>query len=117
MLKVYPIKPDKRSVIPAVTHADGTGRLQTVSIHHLVGHRLIKTFEKQTGVLILLNTSLNENEPIVNTPDEALIVRGPRWTEWSCRTWWCAPSITDLPVKHHESNQPSCNRCHHDQEP
>jgi carbamoyltransferase len=73
MLKVYPIKPEKRPVIPAVTHADGTGRLQTVSMKtNERYYRLIKAFQKQTGVPILLNTSLNENEPIVNTPAEAL---------------------------------------------
>jgi carbamoyltransferase len=73
MLKVYPIKPDKRPVIPAVTHADGTGRLQTVSMKtNERYYRLIKAFQRQTGVPILLNTSLNENEPIVNTPEEAL---------------------------------------------
>ena len=73
MLKVYPIKPEKRALIPAVTHADGTGRLQTVSMKtNERYYRLIKTFQKQTGVPILLNTSFNENEPIVNTPAEAL---------------------------------------------
>ena len=73
MLKVYPIKPDKRSVIPAVTHADGTGRLQTVSRKtNPRYYRLIEAFERHTKVPILLNTSFNENEPIVNTPAEAL---------------------------------------------
>jgi carbamoyltransferase len=71
MEKVYSIKKDKQSLIPAVTHVDGTGRLQTV----YKGDRyysLIDTFRKKTGVPILLNTSFNENEPIVNTPKEAL---------------------------------------------
>jgi carbamoyltransferase len=73
MEKVFPIKPDKYAVIPAVTHVDGTGRLQTVDKE--VSPRyyaLIDRFREKTGVPILLNTSFNENEPIVNTPAEAL---------------------------------------------
>ncbi|MBS4065373.1 MAG: carbamoyltransferase [Chitinophagaceae bacterium] len=73
MEKVFPIKEAKRSVIPAVTHVDGTGRLQSVDAN--VSPRyyaLIDAFRKKTGVPILLNTSFNENEPIVNTPAEAL---------------------------------------------
>jgi len=73
MIKVYPIKEDKRKVIPAVTHVDGTGRLQTVSKEeNPLYWRLIKEFGKLTGVPVVLNTSFNENEPIVCTPDEAL---------------------------------------------
>jgi carbamoyltransferase len=73
MLQVYPIKPEKRSVIPAVTHVDGSGRLQTVSREgNPLYHQLISAFEKRTGVPILLNTSFNENEPIVLRPAEAL---------------------------------------------
>ena len=73
MEKVYPIKEAKRAEIPAVTHVDGTGRLQ--SVDKKISPRyyaLIDTFRKKTGVPILLNTSFNENEPIVNTPEEAL---------------------------------------------
>lgn len=73
MEKVYPIKPEKHSAIPAVTHVDGTGRLQ--SVDKTVSPRyygLIEAFYKKTGVPILLNTSFNENEPIVNSPAEAL---------------------------------------------
>lgn len=73
MEKVLPIKPEKHAEIPAVTHVDGTGRLQTVMKE--VSPRyyaLIDTFRKKTGTPILLNTSFNENEPIVNTPEEAL---------------------------------------------
>lgn len=73
MLKVYPIRPEMRSRIPAVTHVDGTGRLQTVSPESNPRyHKLISAFEKRTGVPMLLNTSFNENEPIVNTPREAI---------------------------------------------
>lgn len=73
MEKVFPIKKEKQGKIPAVTHVDGTGRLQ--SVDKSVSPRyyaLIDTFRKRTGVPILLNTSFNENEPIVNTPGEAL---------------------------------------------
>ena len=71
MEKVYPIKKEKHGEIPAVTHVDGTGRLQSVA----KGDRyydLIENFRQKTGTPILLNTSFNENEPIVNTPKEAL---------------------------------------------
>lgn len=73
MEKVYFVKPDKRKLIPAVVHEDGTGRLQTVS--RSMNERyysLINEFYRLTNVPILLNTSFNENEPIVNTPNEAL---------------------------------------------
>jgi carbamoyltransferase len=73
MEKVFPIKKEKHVVIPAVTHVDGTGRLQTVDKEIAPRYyALIETFRKKTGVPILLNTSFNENEPIVNTPEEAL---------------------------------------------
>ena len=73
MEKVFPIKKEKRSVIPAVTHIDGTGRLQTVDKDVSPKYyNLIEAFRKKTGVPILLNTSFNENEPIVNQPEEAL---------------------------------------------
>jgi carbamoyltransferase len=73
MLQVYPVREEKRAVIPAVTHVDGSGRLQTVSeAGNPRFHRLIGEFEKLTGVPILLNTSFNENEPIVDTPQQAL---------------------------------------------
>src|SRR5690606_33751129 len=73
MEKVFPIKKEKHSSIPAVTHVDGTGRLQ--SVDSKVSPRyyhLIDTFRQKTGIPVLLNTSFNENEPIVNTPGEAL---------------------------------------------
>ena len=73
MEKVFQIREKKRTTIPAVTHVDGSGRLQTVSKQtNLVYHQLISRFRDRTGVPLLLNTSLNENEPIVNTPAEAL---------------------------------------------
>ena len=73
MEKVFLIKKEKRSEIPAVTHVDGTGRLQSVDKEISPRYyALIETFRKKTGVPILLNTSFNENEPIVNSPSEAL---------------------------------------------
>ena len=73
MEKVFPIRKDKQHLIPAVTHADGTGRLQTVDKNVTPRYyQLIETFRQKTGVPILLNTSFNENEPIVNSPEHAL---------------------------------------------
>jgi len=73
MLMVYKVREEMRQTIPAVTHIDGTGRLQTVSReHHQRYYDLIKYFFNITGVPVLLNTSFNENEPIVHTPEEAL---------------------------------------------
>jgi carbamoyltransferase len=73
MEKVYMIKEEKKDLIPAVTHFDGTGRLQTVSRDmNKRYYDLIHQFFELTGVPIVLNTSFNENEPIVNTPKHAL---------------------------------------------
>ena len=73
MEKVFPIRKEKQHLIPAVTHVDGTGRLQTVEEDiNPRYYQLITAFHRKTGVPILLNTSFNENEPIVNSPLEAL---------------------------------------------
>jgi len=73
MEKVFDIKKDKYNEIPAVTHVDGTGRLQSVDKDVSPRyHKLISKFAEKSGVPILLNTSFNENEPIVNKPEEAL---------------------------------------------
>jgi carbamoyltransferase len=73
MVMAYKIKPGQRERIPAVTHGDGTGRLQTVEREVNPRYwRLIHKFEEVTGVPVLLNTSFNENEPIVQTPAEAI---------------------------------------------
>lgn len=73
MMKVFPIKRVKRSEIPAVTHVDGSGRLQTVCKDtNPRYHALISEFFDMTGVPIVLNTSFNENEPVVCNPAEAL---------------------------------------------
>ncbi len=73
MEKVFDIIPEKQKIIPAVTHVNGTGRLQTVSsVSNPKYHALISKFFEKSGVPILLNTSFNENEPIVNTPEHAL---------------------------------------------
>ena len=73
MVKVYKIREEKQKEIPAVTHVDGTGRLQTVERD--VNERyydLIKAFGEQSGTPVILNTSFNDNEPIVCNPDEAI---------------------------------------------
>ena len=73
MVQAYKIKPEQRDRIPAVTHEDGTGRLQTVERDVNPRYwKLLKRFGELSGVPILINTSFNENEPIVNTPAEAL---------------------------------------------
>lgn len=73
MTKVFRIRPKRRSQIPAVTHVDGSGRLQTVEKEtNGQFHALISRFASITGVPILLNTSFNENEPIVCRPEEAI---------------------------------------------
>jgi carbamoyltransferase len=73
MVLIYKTRADKRERIPAVNHVDDTGRLQTVEERlNPRYYRLIKEFERLTGVPILLNTSFNENEPIVMTPAEAV---------------------------------------------
>jgi carbamoyltransferase len=73
MLMVYQVKKDKQSMIPAVTHVDGSGRLQTVSREtNPRYYQLISDFEKLTNVPVVLNTSFNEDEPIVCTPEEAV---------------------------------------------
>jgi len=73
MLQVYPVRPDKRAAVPAITHVDGSGRLQTVSRRSNPRYwNLIKAFERVSGVPMVLNTSFNENEPIVLEPREAL---------------------------------------------
>ena len=73
MLMVYQIKEQRRAEIPAVTHVDGSGRLQTVSrdVNERY-YQLISDFAELTGVPVILNTSFNENEPIVCTPQEAI---------------------------------------------
>jgi carbamoyltransferase len=73
MLQVIPIRPERRGQIPAVTHVDGTGRLQTVDrASNPLYYSLIEAFCRLTGVPMVLNTSFNENEPVVCRPNEAL---------------------------------------------
>jgi len=73
MMQVFQIRQEQRQKIPAVTHVDGSGRLQTVSRHtNPLYHKLIKTFGAMTAVPMVLNTSFNENEPVVCQPKEAL---------------------------------------------
>ena len=73
MMQAYPIREEKRAQIPAVTHVDGSGRLQTVTREtNPRYYRLIEAFAGLTGVPMVLNTSFNENEPVVCKPEEAL---------------------------------------------
>jgi carbamoyltransferase len=73
MMQVFQIREAKRKLIPAVTHVDGSGRLQTVSsLANPKYYRLIESFRAITGVPMVLNTSFNENEPVVCRPQEAL---------------------------------------------
>ena len=73
MTQAYSVRPEKRELIPAPTHVDGTGRLQTVT--YAANPRywgLIREFADLTGVPVVLNTSFNDNEPIVCRPEEAI---------------------------------------------
>ncbi len=73
MMHVVKIKPEWQERLPAVTHVDGTGRLQSVAKEeNPLYYSLIDAFKKKTGIGVLLNTSFNENEPIVDTPEQAL---------------------------------------------
>lgn len=73
MTHVFKIRENKRKLIPAVTHHDGTGRIQSVTKQsNYRYYSIIKKFDNKTGIPMILNTSFNENEPIVNTPEEAL---------------------------------------------
>nr|WP_279310343.1 carbamoyltransferase C-terminal domain-containing protein [Salinibacter ruber] len=73
MQQVYPVREEKRDEIPAVTHVDGTGRLQAVGKdRNPAYHTLISAFAEKTGTPVVLNTSFNENEPIVESPEQAL---------------------------------------------
>jgi carbamoyltransferase len=73
MMQVFQIRPEKRTLIPAVTHVDGSGRLQTVSQRtNPLYYSVIDIFRELTGVPMVLNTSFNENEPVVCEPRQAL---------------------------------------------
>jgi carbamoyltransferase len=73
MTQAYSVRPEKRGTIPAPTHVDGTGRLQTVTQEANPRYwRLIREFGNLTGVPVVLNTSFNDNEPIVLRPEEAI---------------------------------------------
>ncbi len=73
MLMVYNVRPEKRAQVPAITHVDGTGRLQTVAKDENPRYyALIDAFRRKTGVPMVLNTSFNENEPIVCSPEDAV---------------------------------------------
>jgi carbamoyltransferase len=73
MMHVVKIRPEWRERLPAVTHVDGTGRLQSVDrTSNRLYFDLIQAFRRETGIGMVLNTSFNENEPIVDTPEQAV---------------------------------------------
>lgn len=98
MQQVYPVRPEKREILPAVTHVDGSGRLQTVARStNPRYYKLIEAFAAITGVPVLLNTSFNENEPIVDTPEQAL--------DCFFRTRMDAIVVNDTLVRRHPRNK------------
>ena len=73
MIIVYKVRPEWKERLAAVTHEDGTGRVQTVTREQNAAYYdLIKAFERRTKIPVLLNTSFNENEPIVHTPEQGI---------------------------------------------
>ena len=73
MMHVVKIRPQWRERLPAITHVDGTGRLQSVDKDsNPLYHRLISAFKRKAGIGMVLNTSFNENEPVVDTPEQAV---------------------------------------------
>lgn len=73
MMHVVKIRPEKRQALAAVCHEDSTGRLHTVKqSQNALYHDLIDTFSQKSGVHVVLNTSFNENEPVVDTPQQAV---------------------------------------------
>jgi carbamoyltransferase len=73
MIVVYKVRPEWKERLAAITHEDGTGRVQTVRRdQNALYYDLIQAFERRTGTPVLLNTSFNENEPIVHTPEQAI---------------------------------------------
>jgi carbamoyltransferase len=73
MMHVVKVRPEWRERLPAITHVDGTGRLQSIERDtNPLYYKLIESFGRLSGVPIVLNTSFNENEPIVDTPDQAM---------------------------------------------
>jgi carbamoyltransferase len=73
MMHVVKLKPEWQGRLPAITHVDGTGRLQSVDpASNPLYHKLISAFKRRTGIGMVLNTSFNENEPVVDTPEQAL---------------------------------------------
>jgi carbamoyltransferase len=73
MIAVYKVRPEWKQRLSAITHEDGTGRVQTVRRdQNALYYDLVKAFEGKTGIPVVLNTSFNENEPIVHTPEQAI---------------------------------------------
>jgi carbamoyltransferase len=73
MMHVVKFRPEWREAFPAITHVDGTGRLQSVDAdNNPLYYRLLQALKQRTGHGIVLNTSFNENEPVVDTPEQAI---------------------------------------------
>ena len=73
MSRIMPVHEDKKTIIPGVVHVDGTARIQTVTPEqNLHWYNLINAFYKETGVPMVVNTSFNCQEPIVETPEDAM---------------------------------------------
>ncbi len=92
MVVVYKVREEWRTRLPAITHADNTGRVQTVTREqNELYYDLVGRFAELTGVPVLLNTSFNENEPVVHSPEQATscfertqmdaLAIGPYWLE------------------------------------
>ncbi len=102
MTQAYSVRPEKRAAIPAPTHVDGTGRLQTVTREANPRYwRLIREFGDLTGVPVVLNTSFNDNEPIVCRPEEAI--------ECFLRTKMDALVLGDILVRKPASSAPGAS--------
>ena len=102
MIIVYKVRPEWRERLSAITHDDGTGRVQTVRREdNALYYDLISEFERATGIPVLLNTSFNENEPIVHTPAQAIDCFGrTRMDALAVGSFWLEkdPSARDLEV-------------------
>jgi carbamoyltransferase len=73
MIVVFKVRPEWKERLSAITHEDGTGRVQSVTrAQNRLYYELIEAFERKSGIPVVLNTSFNENEPIVHTPEQAI---------------------------------------------
>jgi carbamoyltransferase len=109
MLHVYKIRPEKREQLCAVNHVDNTGRLQTVSHEEdPLYYDLIRAFERKTGIPVILNTSFNENEPIVCAPEEAIDCF--KRTRMACSPSANAATRADTPMRRRKHRSDTVSR-------